>query len=76
MFRLKKSVNQVYVTTEEGKIVANVVIEREKFRLELRKNQEDYVENLSGPVKPIIKNGKLINIDEFKKIREDQDREL
>lgn len=76
LFRLKKSVNQVYVTTEEGKIVANVVIEREKFRLELRKNQEDYVENLSGPVKPIIKNGKLINIDEFKKIREDQDREL
>ena len=74
-FRLKKSTeDELFITSENGEIVADVLVEGEDILVEIRKGKEEYVENFSGPVKPIIRDGKLVNLDEFKRTRADQER--
>ena len=34
--------------------------------IEIRENKREYIENTSGFIKPIIRNGKLINFEQFK----------
>lgn len=75
-FRLKKSTEEeLFVIDEKGEVVAEVLVEGEDIAVGIKEEKEEYVENYSGPVKPIIENGRLINLDEFKRIRE-EDREL
>ena len=72
-FRLKKSTEEeLFVTDDKGEIVADVLVEGEDIVVEIREGKEEYVENFSGPIKPIIENGRLVNLDEFK--RKDRER--
>lgn len=76
-FRLKKSAEEeLFVTDEKGEIVAEVLVEGEDIAVGIKDGKEEYIENFSGPVKPIIENGRLVNLDEFKRKREEQDREI
>ena len=75
-FRLKKSSNEeLFVISETGSIVAEVVIDGEDTKVVITEGQEDYIENFSGFVKPIIRNGRLINIDEFRRVKENSELE-
>lgn len=77
IFRLKKSTEEeIFVTDEKGEIVADVLVEGEDIAVGIREGKEDFVENYSGPVKPIIENGKLVNLEEFKKARNQEEREI
>lgn len=76
-YRLKKKQNEEVVAIDQkGEIVAEILTDGYETTVEILEDKEDYVENLTGPVKPIIENGKLINIDEFRerKTREEIDR--
>lgn len=76
-YRLKKAKeDEVVVIDKKGEIIAHVLTDGTDASAEVVKGKENYVENLSGPVKPIIQNGKLINIDEFKqkKTKDEMDR--
>lgn len=76
-FNLKKSAEEeLFVTDEKGEIVAEVLVEGEDIAVGIKEGKEDYVENFSGPVKPIIENGRLVNLDEFKKGKGEQEIEL
>ncbi|MBR3162568.1 MAG: hypothetical protein IKF17_00495 [Clostridia bacterium] len=75
-YSLKKSAeDELYVVNNDGQIVADVLVEGEDIAVGIREGKEEYVENFSGPVKPVIENGRLVNFNEFKKAREN-DREL
>lgn len=75
-FRLKKSSeDELFITDEKGEIVAEVLVEGKDIAVGIKEGKEEYVENYSGPVKPIIENGRLVNLAEFKMVRE-EDREL
>ncbi len=66
-FCMKKSKqDEVFVTTTDGKIVADVVVDGSDCLVEVLESQNNYVENTYGPTKPIIRDGKLINFDKFK----------
>ncbi len=66
-FCMKKSKeDEVFVTTTDGKVVADVVVDGSDCLVEVLESKKSYVENTSGPTKPIIRNGKLINFDKFK----------
>ena len=73
-FCLKKSKeNDILVTTSKGQIIGDVFIDGEECAIELKDRMEEYVENFSVSIKPIIKDGKLINLDEFKKTSKEKD---
>ena len=75
-FRLKKSSNEeLFVINENGDIVAEVIIDGENTKVLITKGKEDYVENFSGFVRPIIQNGRLINIDEFRNRKQNSELE-
>lgn len=75
-FKLKKSTDEdIFVINEEGEIIAEVLTDGVEIAVGIKEEKEEYVENYSGPVKPIIKNGRLVNLDEFKKAKEEQDIE-
>lgn len=66
-YRLKKSQEgEVFVTDKNGEIVADVLTDGTETAVQIFDGKEEYVENYSGPVKPIIEKGKLINYDDFK----------
>ncbi len=66
-FSLKKSnQDEIYVTTIEGEIVADVVIDENDCLAEVIESKKEYVENASGKIKPIIYEGKLVNYEQFK----------
>lgn len=76
-YRLKKKQNEEVVAIDQnGEIVANILTNGYETTVEVVDGKEDYVENLTGPVKPIIQNGRLVNIDEFrqKKDKDEIDR--
>ena len=75
-FKLKKSTDEdIFVTKEDGEIVAEVLTDGVDIAVGIKEGKEDYVENYSGPVKPIIENGRLVNLDEFRKPKEEQEIE-
>lgn len=66
-FSLKKSKeDEIFVIDEKGQIVADVVADESECLIEIRENKREYIENTSGFIKPIIRNGKLINFEQFK----------
>ena len=70
VFRLKKSKDdEIFIVSEDGVIVADVVADDSECLVEVREEQRKYVENTSTFVKPIIKDGKLVNFAQFKKSR-------
>lgn len=76
-FRLKKSSEEeLFITDEKGEIVAEVLVEGKDIAVGIKEGKEEYVENYSGPVKPIIENGKLVNLDEFKRGKDEPEMEL
>ena len=76
-FRLKKSSeDEIFITDEKGEIVAEVLVEGEDIAVGIKEGKEGYVENYAGPVKPIIENGRLVNLAEFKKGKDEQEIEL
>ena len=67
-FRLKKSEDgDILVIDEKGKFVAYVIAEDEyePCLVEVDEKKSQYVENTSAKVKPIIKNGILVNYQEI-----------
>ena len=75
-YRLKKIPNgNVVVLDKNEEVVASVLTDGVETAVEILEGKEEYVENLSGPVEPIIQNGKLINFNDFKeKSKEKKDR--
>ena len=74
-FCLKKSQDgDIIVISEDGeKVVADVAIEDDECITVIKDGMEQYVENFSGKIKPIIKDGKLVNLDEFRKNDKNKD---
>lgn len=67
-FSLKKSKeDEIFAIDENGQIVADIIVDESECLVEAREEKRDYIENTSGFEKPIIKDGKLINFEEFKK---------
>jgi len=46
-------------------IVANVITDEEEYLIETVEEKNDYIENFSGNIKPIIEDGYLLNRNEF-----------
>ncbi|MBR3324765.1 MAG: hypothetical protein IKG14_01785 [Clostridia bacterium] len=70
-YQLKKAQDGDAVVVDiNGEIIADVLTDGVDTAVQITEGKEDYVENFSGPVKPIIKNGKLINLSEFKDKRD------
>ncbi len=75
-YRLKKSSDgQVFILNPEGEIIADVLIDGDEVVSVVRAGKEEYVENLE-PVKPIIKNGKLVNFKAFEQIKAEEEIEI
>ena len=75
-FFLKKSEqDQIYVAMETGRIVAEVLVDGDECIVDVNPENEGFVENYMGKVKPIIENGKLINYAEFQKNRQSKIKE-
>ena len=74
-YHFKKDSTGKIIITNDNKIIAEAIIDDDDCVVYILKGQKDYVENVSGFVDPIIKDGKLLNFDEFKKqpIRDDND---
>lgn len=69
-YSLKKKQNgEAVVVDKNGDIVAEILTDDNVVVVDVVNGKEDYIENLTGPVKPIIQNGKLINFKEFKQIK-------
>ena len=76
-FRLKKSSeDELFITDEKGEIVAEVLVEGKDIAVGIKEGKEEYVENYSGPVKPIIENGRLVNLEQFKRVKEEPEMEM
>lgn len=66
-FCLKKSKqDEIFVTTTDGEIAANVLFDENECLVEIMAGKKEYIENISGILKPIIRNGKLINFEQFR----------
>lgn len=66
-FHLKKTKqDEVVITTNDGEIVAEVIIEGDECLVEVIEEKKSFVENFSGKVAPEIVNGKLVNYEQFK----------
>lgn len=66
-FHLKKTPQEdIVIVSDSGIIVADAVSVDEEVIVEVRKGQDGYVENFMGTIKPIIKDGRLINFNNFK----------
>lgn len=73
-YELKKDKNgNIVVTDKHGDIVANITVKGDENIVDIAEGKEDYVENLTGPVKPIIENGRLVNFKQFKRSKEKED---
>lgn len=70
-YQLKKNASgDVVIINKDGEIVAELIDqEGDKPIVRIIEGKEGYVENLSGPVRPIIQNGMLINIEQFRQGR-------
>ena len=64
-FVLKKDENNIYVGLSGGDIVASVDVENDEYKTSVYPEKIESVENLTGNITPIIKDGKLQNFDEF-----------
>ena len=62
------------VINKDLEVVASVLTDGTETSVQVAKGTEDYIENLSGPVKPVIINGKLMNYSEFKKEKKNIER--
>ena len=67
IFFLKKThQGEIVIISEDGEIVADALAEGEEFAIEVRDEKKRNVENLTSDTKPIISNGKLVNIERFR----------
>lgn len=74
-YRLKKSEEGLIVVVDDkGEIVADVIKDSDETCAIVRYEKLSYVENLTGPVKPIIKNGRLVNLSDFKQKTNEHER--
>ena len=64
-FLLKKSSDEEVYVISNGSIVANILTDGEEYLIEIAEGKERYVENFSGSIAPIIKNGYLVNRSQF-----------
>lgn len=75
-YHFKKNENgKAIIITNDNKIVGEAIIEEDDRIVDVIDGQKDYVENILGFVNPIIKNGKLVNFDEFKKQKTNDDKD-
>lgn len=63
----KDNSGKVVIITNDNKIVAETIIEEDDCLVDVLEEQKDYVENVLGFTTPIIQNGKLVNLDAFKR---------
>ncbi len=69
-FHLKKSKqDEIIVISDNDKFIAQVVADESDCLVEISNDKEKYVSNTSSNVTPIIRNGKLINLEDFKKTK-------
>lgn len=69
-FHLKKSKqDEIIVISDNDEFIAQVVADESDCLVEVSKNKEKYVSNTSSNATPIIKNGKLVNLEDLKKIK-------
>lgn len=64
-FFLKKSSDEEIYVVSNGEIVGYVLTGEDECLVEIADEKEDYVENFSGSIKPVIENGILQNWYEF-----------
>ena len=70
-YKLKINKNgEVIIVDKNDNKVAEVLTDGEETAVQIIDGKEDYVENLRGPVTPIIEEGKLVNYQEFKEKKE------
>ena len=66
-YRLKKNKEgKILIVDDNDNKVADVQSNDEGISVIVDDDKIDYVENLTGPVKPIIQNGRLINLRDFR----------
>lgn len=66
-FHLKKSKqDEIVVISDNDEFIAQVVADESDCLVEISNDKEKYVSNTSSSVTPIIRNGKLINLEDFK----------
>lgn len=65
-YSLKKSPSgQIFVVNKDSTIVASVMQNSSAPTINILSDYSDSIENLSGHIKPYIKNGKLLNLDDY-----------
>ena len=64
-FSLKKSSRDEIFVISDNSIVANILTDGDDYLIEKIDEKQSYIENFSGKIKPIIKNGHLINMKDF-----------
>lgn len=62
---LKKYSDIEILVVSNKMIVANVITDGEEYLIETVEEKNDYIENFSGSIKPIIEDGYLLNRNEF-----------
>lgn len=65
-FLKKTSQEDIVVINEAGDIVADGLQVNNEFTVEVREDEREYVDNISRCAKPVIINGKLINISQYR----------
>ena len=65
-FLKKTSEGDIVVINEEGEIVADGFVVDNESIVEVRKGKRESVENLSRGPKPVIINGKLVNLSQYR----------
>lgn len=66
-YSLKKSENgDIYVIDSNGEFVAEVLEDDNEYAVVTREKSEEKIKNYCGRVKPIIRDGKLQNLNDFK----------
>lgn len=71
-YHLKKSKDgKIYAVDSEGNFVADLLIAGDEVIAEVKEKQIEKVQNYSGKVKPLIRNGKIQNLDEMQQRHED-----
>ena len=71
-YYLKKSKDgEIYAVDSEGNIVADLLRDGDEVIAKVKEKQKERVQNYSGKVKPLIRNGKIQNLDEMQHRHED-----
>lgn len=66
-YRLKRNKNgEIIVVNDNGERIAGVFSNGDGISVSVDDDKNEYVENLTGPVQPIIQNGRMINLREFR----------